>query len=215
VTTSTNVEISYDTLPLTTSGVTDTNFDSLPDTLFATYANSEFSTNLTFKLTSGGIGSGTAAIAGSITIENLTGAPLPFHFYQYSNSDLGGPFIDRVEVISDNVMRQTDSLARISSETVVSPTPDHQEVSLTPTIRTKLDDALPTTLADNSSAGPGNVSWAFQWDFLIPAGESVTITSDTLAQVNVSIPEPSSLVLAAIAAAALAVPIARRRKRSR
>jgi hypothetical protein len=214
ITTSNNVEQSLDTLPLTVSGVTDTNFDTLPDTLFARYDDNQFDRfyiTTTFLLTGGASGSGTSDIAESITIQNLTSEPLPFHFFQYTDLNLAGtPNNDSISIITNNVVQQTDALGNGASETVVTPAADYHEAGSPMSILAKLNDAVRSTLDDTSNAGPGDVAWAYQWDFLIPANGSVLISKDKHIQL---IPEPSSLVLAAIAAAALAVPIARRRRR--
>lgn len=207
-------ESSFDTLPLTTSGVTDTNFNGQYDTLFAKYESpASFSTTFTFLLRGGVSGSGTSDIAESIKIQNLSGAPLDFHFFQYTDLDLAGtPNNDSVlfdSKVSNNVVQQFDGFGNQASESVVTPPTSHHEAGLYPSTLASLNDGLPTTLNDVNAAGPGNVSWAYQWDLLIPAGGTILISKD---KQILLIPEPSSLVMAALAAAALVVSIARRRR---
>ena len=51
------------------------------------------------------------------------------------------------------------------SETVVTPGATHGEAGLFPQTRNNLNDANPTTLNDIAGpAGPGDVTWALEWD---------------------------------------------------
>jgi hypothetical protein len=59
-------------------------------TLYTTYNNGAYSVEVDYSLTGGLAGSGYSDIGESIRINNLTTAPLDFHFFQYSDFDLGG-----------------------------------------------------------------------------------------------------------------------------
>jgi hypothetical protein len=63
-------------------------------------------------------------------------------------------------------------------------------------------------LNDNAGAvGPGDVTWAFQWDFQLAAGDSFIISKDKYLNVTI-IPEPSTLGFVALG---LAVVLLRKR----
>jgi hypothetical protein len=58
--------------------------------LYAIFSNASFSVETDYLLTGGLAGSGHSDIGESIRINNLTASPLDFHFFQYSDFDLGG-----------------------------------------------------------------------------------------------------------------------------
>jgi len=55
-----------------------------------------------------------------------------------------------------------------------------------------LNDGGPTTLADNPGVGPGDATWAFQWDFLLNPGQTFQVSKDKRIG---AVPEPASLLL--------------------
>lgn len=204
-------EASYDTLPLTLSGTSDTNFNGSPETLFAQYTAANFKTSFTFVLTGGTPGSSASDIAESIKIQNTTGSPLDFHFYQYTDFNLANtPGNDSVLIVSNNLVRQTDGSGVVINETVLTPPANHHEAALVPFTLNRLNDGVATTLNDVAASGPGNVTWAYEWDVVIPAFGSLLISKDKNIHV---VPEPSTLLLGMLAASALVVPVIRRRKR--
>ncbi|MBX9790288.1 MAG: PEP-CTERM sorting domain-containing protein [Pirellulales bacterium] len=204
-------EASYDTLPLTLSGTSDTNFNGSPETLFAQYTAASFKTSFTFVLTGGTPGSGASDIAESIKIQNTTGSPLDFHFYQYTDFNLANtPANDSVLIVSNNLVRQTDGSGVVINETVLTPPATHHEAALVPFTLNRLNDGVATTLNDVAASGPGNVTWAYEWDVVIPAFGSLLISKDKNIHI---VPEPSTLLLGLFAASALAVSIVWRRKR--
>jgi hypothetical protein len=84
------------------------------------------------------------------------------------------------------------------SETVVSPGADHAEVGLGSTTFTKLNDASATTLSDNvGPIGPGDATWAFEWDLTINPFSSTGISKDKYLHWE-PVPEPSTAALIAV-----------------
>lgn len=190
-------EASIDTLTFIDGGVTDTNFDEDDDTLYLRYANDQAATQFTvevrFILDGGSIGSGVSDIAEQISLTNTGDEPLDFHFFQYSDFDLGGDGADdTVELANANAVRQSDAGWTVS-ETVVTPAADAFELDFYPVTRSRLDDDAATTLGNAFGAGPvgpGDVTWAFQWDETIAPGGAFQISKDK----NIT-PEPASLAL--------------------
>ncbi len=191
-------EAPIDTLVLIVGGVTDTNFDGNKDTLYLRYGNDQDATQYTvevrFTLDGASAGSGLSDIAEQITITNTGASSLDFHFFQYSDFDLGGDGApnDTVQLINANTVRQSDPDWTIS-ETVVTPAADGFELDFFAITRDKLNDSAATTLGNASGAGPvgpGNVTWAFQWDKTISAGGAFQISKDK----NIT-PEPVTLGL--------------------
>ena len=173
--------------------------------LQTTYANAQFSVRIDY-LISGGLLAGTKSIiAEEITINNLTGAPLPFHFFQYSDFNLGGiPGGDNVVVGPPNFLTGKYNVVDqfkpgiALQEAVVTPGADRTEVSIIPGTLNKLNDGNADVLNNvTGPAGPGNVTWAFQWDFLVAPGGTEVISKNKYIQLN-AIPEPTSLALLGI-----------------
>jgi hypothetical protein len=201
-------ERSLDSLAIVGVQVTDTNpfVDPRPDTLDALYRDPRFDTELNVSLRGGTPGSNRSDIGEQIRITNTTGGFLPFHFFQYVDLDLNGTIPDtQVRITGGNTAVQSDGAFAVS-ESVVTPMPSHYEVNFYANTLTSLNDGLPTTLNDNPGPlGPGDLTWAFQWDFNLAPGQSVLISKD-----KSIVPAPASAALLAIGGLAAA----RRRRRT-
>jgi hypothetical protein len=200
-------ESSVHTLPIGVQGTTDGNFDGNPDTLFVRYNGAGFRIETTYTLRGGSPGSGASDMGEVITIYNLGASPLDFHFFQYADFDLSAA--DTIVFTNANAVQQAGG-TRLT-ETIITPVPSHREAAFFPTTLNKLNDGLATTLSDtpalNSPIGPGDVTWAFQWDVSIPVGGTFQISKDK----NLAVPEPGTIALVAIGASLLAT---RRRRRA-
>src|SRR4051812_18343831 len=82
-------EQSLHTLPIAVQGTSDANFDGNPDTLFVRYNGAGFRAETRYTLDGGAPGSGASDLGEQISITNLLGSPLDFHFFQYADFDLG------------------------------------------------------------------------------------------------------------------------------
>jgi hypothetical protein len=157
------------------------------------YANSTLSVQVDYLLTGGAAGSGQSDISESIRITNSTQSPLDFHFFQYSDFDLSGS--DSVQLkLGPNqyfLADQTGGSGTLA-ETVNTPAANHGEAGLFPATLNKLNDGIPTTLNDVTSAGPGDATWALEWDVTIAANSSFLISKDKRLAV---VPEPSTWAL--------------------
>jgi hypothetical protein len=157
-------------------------------------------------------GSGLSTMTEGITITNGTASPLTFTFFQYSDFNLfSGGLGDYVSLATDpfsGEALQTNGPIRLA-ETSVTPKPSRFEANNFTNTIASLDDSGITVLNNNANAGPGNVAWAFEWDFTIAAGTSLGI-SKTL---SLQIPEPS--VAALVGCGLIGLALRRRRgKRS-
>lgn len=167
----TGPEQNVSSLGLTGYKVTDVNEYTGNDTLSLWFTvDGNFKINLTFSLTGGGAGSYKADMQETVKVTNLSSSSKDFHIFQYCDFDLGGtPNDDVVSVIGGNSAYQVDTHF-ITSETVVNHLPTHYEAGAFDTTLQKLLDQGPTTLNDQANAGPGDVTWAFQWDFTLGTG---------------------------------------------
>jgi hypothetical protein len=170
-------------------------------TLYASYNNGSYGVTINYLLTGSPLGPNVNAdISESISITNATAAPLPFHFFQYSDFDLAGsPGSDTVQLGKNlrgffNEADQTKTAGPMTvalTETVVTPGANEGEAAFFPSTLNNLSGPIPYTLNNNAGpVGPGDVTWALQWDFNIPPESSVGITKDKYLQL-IGIPEPS------------------------
>ncbi len=185
-------------------------------TAYTTYNNGAFSVEVDYSLTGGLPGSGYSDIGESIRINNLTASPLDFHFFQYSDFDLGGtPGGQTIQLGKDlsgthfNEALQTGPGATLDeSITVAAPGANHGEAAFFNSTLVKLNNGVADNLNDNAGPlGPGDATWALQWDLPIAPGGSVLISKDKYIQL--AVPEPSVLALISVGL----VGLARRRRR--
>ena len=153
-----------------------------------------FDIQVTYTLRGGQGGSGTADLSEQIRINNYSANPLDFHFFQYSDFNLGAS--DSVS-LSQNLLgrfnRSTQTFGPVAlEETVISPGANHGEVGASGFTLGRLNDGVATTLNDSVNA-VGDVTWAFQWDSQIAAGGSLVIGKDK--RLVVAVPEPTTVAL--------------------
>ena len=195
---STGPESSINALPLLGATASDTNGNGLNDTLFLSYGSaSTFRIDVTYSL-QGTLAAG-SSIGETISITNNSTATLDLHFFQYSHFTLGNVAGAETEtLLNPNTVRVLGT-GNLFSETVVTRAPDRYELGLTPdspNTLTRLNDANPTTLSDGpTTRGPGDATWAFQWDQLIAPGATFTISKDKSLQL---VPEPGTVTLIGI-----------------
>jgi hypothetical protein len=195
---STGPESSINTLPLLSATASDTNGNGLNDTLFLSYGStSALQIDVTYSLQ--GTTAAGSSIGETINIKNNSSSPLDFHFFQYSHFTLGNVAGAETEtLLNPNTVRVLGT-GNLFSETVVTRAPNHYELGLTPdspNTLTRLNDANPTTLSDGpTTRGPGDATWAFQWDQSIAPGATFTISKDKSLQL---VPEPGTLTLISV-----------------
>src|SRR5436190_4968712 len=143
-------------------------------TAYITYNNGAFSVEIDYALTGQSAGSGQASIREDIRIHNLTASPLDFHFFQYSDFNLlNNPNGDNVALGTDTFGRFNEALqtkgplsSATLAETGVTPGANHGETAFAGATLGKLNNGVADNLNDNAGpTGPGNVTWALQWDY--------------------------------------------------
>jgi hypothetical protein len=172
------------------------------NTLTTTYYDSlnRFNIAVSYRLQGGAPTSGTADITEQIAINNTSGGILDFHFFQYSDFDLGGNAGGDTVVLSQNAftsrINQADQFTGNSLvEVVNTPNANHGEVGFFPTTLNKLNDGNPDVLNDVlGPVGPGDVTWALEWDASIGVGGSLLISKDKLLTIEF-VPEPGIMAL--------------------
>jgi len=171
----------------------------LPNTLSISYTHAAFTIQVDYTLTGGTFGSGLSQISESIQIINTTTTNLDFHFFQYSDFNLGNTPGDDVLQLGTNIFGlynvadQVDSTFGHFQETVLTPGANRGQAALVPSILNSLNDGGPTTLSNATGpVGPGDVSWGFQWDVTIAPSDTFLLSK--LKSIELA-PEPSSIAL--------------------
>ena len=172
-----------------------------PNEVTALYQNAQLALTIDYVLSGGGVGSGSADITESISAVNNSGGNLDFHFYQYSDFNLlGNGSGDSVQLFgmpgSWNFVQQTAGSSGIG-EAIVAPDANHGEAAYVGQTLAELNGGSPLTLNDNASAGPGDVTWALEWDTTIANGGSFDLTKDKSLFIQV-VPEPSTVAFIAL-----------------
>ncbi len=198
-------------------------------TLAFSYAGvAGLSASVTYVLTGGNPGSGTSDILERISLHNSTAGNMGLHFYEYSNFQLGGvgnnvpnylTFTDSNDVeqtalVNGGSMSLVES---VTADTGIIPTPNEWQGAAFPTLLNSLNSGGAVTLSSTPSLGtqigPGNMSWAYEWDPTLSPGQTFTITKDkNIAQSPA--PEPGTLALLGASSAILLRRVWRRRRLS-
>jgi len=179
------------------------------DFVTATYTDlaHQFSIQIDYTLAGGQTGGNdwTSDITENIKIvnNNLSG-DLNIRFYQYSDFNLGAnPSGDSVSISQSGVFftkaTQTQGASRVS-ETIDIPLANRAEAGLTTypvNTLAHLQSGSAYDLNNNLSAGPGDATWALQWNFDIGAGQSQDVIKDKRLSVE-PVPEPSLIAFASL-----------------
>lgn len=169
------------------------------------YGNNQLRVDITFTLIGGTPGSGTSDIAEVIRVTNLSGTALDFHLFEYDDFDLGTAFNDDLaELVNSSTIRQYDASVQAMVGTV--PLPDAWEIAASGPIFNRLNDNMPSNLNNTGSPfGPGDATFAFQWNRVIAPGSAFVMSKNKLIT-----PEPGTFVAIG---AGLALLFARRRRK--
>ncbi|RII29649.1 MAG: hypothetical protein CXR30_10005 [Geobacter sp.] len=178
---STGGESSLDTLTLkSVSPPTEENPGAL--SLTYTLAN-QFDITISYLLTYPA--GGNANVTKTVTIANISSVELAYHLFEYSDFDLSDTMDDNVYVVKNRVY-QNSILTDTSGVTLVhesSLLPDRFDIDgAQSSVLPSLKDSNPTDLANPAPYRyEGELQFAYQWDLVISAGQSVNFSiTDTL-----------------------------------
>jgi hypothetical protein len=180
-------EFSLDTLSLSSSSASG-------NTIALEYSGSQFDINVEYTLLGGANGSGASQIEEDISLINTIGSPLAISLFSFSDLDLDGTSLDQLASGDVSGISQTDGLVIAN----VRPSVAAQafQIALFDDLVDSFNDAALTNL-DNSGSplGPGDLQFAFQHNFELPANGTVDLTQ--IKEVSV-VPEPGTIGLFAI-----------------
>lgn len=182
----------------------DTNFAEDPrhDTLSLGYVEpgaARYQVFGTFTLRGGAPGQTLSDVAETLTIKNLTNAPLSFSFFQYADFDINGTAAgDSGQILLGRIPQQFEGGAFVT-ESVETPAPTRWQMDFFPVIRSSLGDAAITNLNNAAGpVGPGDLNWSLQWDFTLQPNQEYIISKD-----KIIVPAPGAMGVLAIGGLAL------------
>jgi len=191
-----NDESNISALGLVGSSLSDTNpfSDDRDDTLVQLWSDGVLEVETTFGLAGGTDGSNRAGLAEQIDITNLGTSAITLSFFQYVDFDLGDTVTDTGQIVDGNTVFQSDEDGTVFvSETVATPAPDAFQMSEFSNIEDLFGNGVVDNLDGSDSLEAGDVTWAFQWDITLGAGDSFQISKNkTIA------PAPGSMALLAL-----------------
>lgn len=185
------------------------------------YSGVGFTLQLTYSLLGGSAGSGASDLAEQLRVVNTSGNALDFHLFLYADFDLGGtaggdtvsnvtyaPF--PISAPGFNSVIQEDATGfttKFTQQTTFGTFANRAEAEAFPNTLNKLNDGSDTSLLNAGASfgpvGPGDMTYAFQWDLNLAAGGSKVIAVDKRISIQV-IPEPTTAALGLLGLAALA-----------
>jgi hypothetical protein len=213
--------VSIYTLGLLSGPTITTNISKTEVDLNATYGDSTIGIGTLYMLTSSPLGSSQSRLGQTLTINNPTASTQVYHFYQYSDFELGGASGSQsLQFYSNGFGQYYQVVQTASSGTILTGlvTAVTGGISAQAEVQAGLYDGNnfglgggnPVTLNNTLTAGPGNAVYAYEWDVTLAAGTSLTIS-----EIQTVVPEPSSVALVASGILGLALLRRRRQRGSR
>ena len=205
--------------PINTIGTAQVSNFSSPlnpiDNLGVAYQNSQLTVQVQYILSGNGANSGSADMMENLSIVNNSASSITLSFYQYSNFNLfqnngnivslsGGP-----GGYSGALQTAGGPGGNGIAEVIDAPLANYGEAAVYGQTLSELNGLSYYTLNDSASAGPGDVTWAFQWNTTIAPGAMFDITKDKGLSIQL-VPEPSTVALIALGMGALGLSLRRK-----
>ncbi len=195
------------------------------DNVGVQYANSTVGVTVQYILSGNGPNSGSADMMEGLSIVNNTASSITLSFYQYSNFNLFQNNMNSVSLSSTSggysgALQTTGGPGGNGiAEVIDAPLANYGEAALAGQTLGELNGPSYYTLNDNASAGPGDVTWAFEWTTTLQANGTVDSSGNRLDTLDITkdkglsislVPEPSTVALSALGVGALALSLRRK-----
>jgi len=185
------------------------------DNLGVAYQNAQLTVQVQYILSGNGVNSGSADMVENLSIVNNSASSINLSFYQYSNFNLFQNNLNSVSLSSGpgGYTGATQTTGGPDgngiAEVIDAPLANYGEAALVGQTLGELNGPSYYTLNDNASAGPGDVTWAFQWNVNLGAGDTFNITKDKGLSIQL-VPEPSTLAFIAMGIGAFGLSLRRK-----
>jgi hypothetical protein len=185
------------------------------DNIGVVYQNAQLTVQIQYILSGNGSGSGSADMQEYLSIANNSGVAFDLSFYQYSNFNLFQDNQNSVNISGSpgaysGALQTTTTLGGNGiAEVIDAPFANYAEAASTFQTINHLNSGSYYTLNDTTSAGPGDVTWAFQWNRTLNPGDVLNITKDKGLSIHL-VPEPTTLAFIALGGSALALVLRRK-----
>lgn len=161
-----------------------------------TYAGADFTLKTTYSLVGGAAGTANSDLSEQFRVINTSGSPLTFRLYLYTDFDLAGTPAGDIASIESPEMDHAFQYGpgkNIMSETVAVQSATHGEVNFYANTLNSLTSGVTYTLNDNvGPLGPGDMTWALEWDKTIAPGGSFIVSIDKMLT---PVPLPPSVLM--------------------
>ena len=185
------------------------------DNLGVQYQNNQLAVQVQYILSGNGNMSGSADMTETLSIQNVSASQITLSFYQYSNFNLLMNNMNGV-TISGGPGGYTGALQTTGgpggngiAEVIDAPLANFAEAALAGQTLSELNSGSYYTLNGSTSAGPGDVTWAFQWNATLDPGAVFDITKDKGLSITL-VPEPSTLAFIAMGISAMGLSLRRK-----
>ncbi len=164
------------------------------------YTGAQLEVAVQYALTGGAAGSGASTVDEIVVVTNTGSSAIDLHFYQYADFDANGTSMgDSVVFLSANAVRQSEANWAVT-EIIASAGSSHQEAkpyspysSTIVDLNNRANYTLSDTPAIGATVGPGDMTWAFQWDVALGAGDAFTLVKSK--HIAPIVPEPATIVI--------------------
>lgn len=202
---------SVDTLGLSGAPITAPGADGIND-VAVTYQSSQLQASVEYILSGNGVGSGSADMTENISLKNVGLGTFTLNFFQYSDFNLLGGQNDTVNIsgtpfVSGNAFSGWSGASQTTgnggsgiAEVVAAPNATYAEANTVGgpnSTLARLTTQSNFNLNNNTSAGPGDVTWSFEWTAVLNPGDTLQIMKDKGLSIQV-VPEPSAAALAVL-----------------
>ncbi len=146
------------------------------------FTTASFTAHATWRVSNSG--PNTARVTASLTVNNTTGTPIDLAIFHYQDFDFAGtPSSDSASLVMPDIIQLSEPGAGAPYNTLLAfyraTDPDAYQVTSWAALRGLFTNTTINNL-DNSGLpfGPGDWTGAFQFNRMIPAGESATVHVD-------------------------------------
>jgi hypothetical protein len=185
------------------------------DNIGVVYQNSQLTVQIQYVLAGNGSGTGQADMQEYLSIVNNGASSINLSFYQYSNFNLFQDNQNNVSIsgspgaYSSALQTTTTGGGSGLAEVIDAPYANFAEAASAYQTLNNLNSGSYYTLNDQTSAGPGDVTWAFQWNAVLASGNMLNITKDKGLSIQI-VPEPSTVAFIVLGISALGFSIRRK-----